>query len=108
MLSFIIIRQKKGKQGKFVAIQVEWKSMNARWPTWNETKLIYVLQWLQLSSLILQTRSEVVTTQAQRSAFLSEGIYRKKPGVILINWENNLHQRDSREFSHLVNGWGLR
>ena len=25
MLSFIIIRQKKGKQGKFVAIQVEWK-----------------------------------------------------------------------------------
>lgn len=108
MLSFIIIRQKKGKQGKFVAIQVEWKSMNARWPTWNETKLIYVLQWLQLCSLVLQTRSKVVTAQAQRGAFLSEGIFRKKPGVILINWEKNLHQRDSREFSHLVNGWGLR
>ena len=108
MLSFIIIRQKKGKQGKFVAIQVEWKSMNARWPTWNETKLIYVLQWLQLCSLVLQTRSKVVTAQAQRGAFLSEGIFRKKPGVILINWEKNLHQRDSREFSHFVNGWGLR
>ena len=109
MLSYIIIiRQKKGKQGKFVAIQVEWKSMNARWPTWNETKLIYVLQWLQLCSLVLQTRSKVVTAQAQRGAFLSEGIFRKKPGVILINWEKNLHQRDSREFSHLVNGWGLR
>ena len=73
--------------------------MNVCWPTWNETKLIYVLQWLQLCSLVLQTRSKVVTAQAQRGAFLSEGIYRKKPGVILINWEKEF---TSARFSRIL------
>ena len=102
MLSFIIIRQKKGKQGKFVAIQVEWKidERSLAYLKRNKTYLRFAM--IAACSLVLQTRSKVVTAQAQRGAFLFEGIYRKKPGVILINWEKNLHQRDSREFSHFV------